>query len=161
MGSAAGALKAAATRVGLGTNEYQDRINKGLLWCTRCQAWHPAEAFAIDRSRVMRGRAGSCRQSISAAARSSYVPRERPAKGRRHVEARDDDRKQARRRVNYLVEIGHLPNPNTLACLDCGHEGVDRRHEYDHHRGYAPEHHEDVEPVCSRCHHTREAKRNG
>ena len=39
--------------------------------------------------------------------------------------------------------------------------GGDRRHEYDHHLGYASEHHEHVEPVCSACHHEREVVRNG
>lgn len=46
-----------------------------------------------------------------------------------------------------------------LACTDCGHRGDDRRHEYDHYLGYAAEHHEDVESVCSPCHHRREKNR--
>lgn len=160
MGSAEGALKAAATRTGLSVAEYLDRLNAGLLWCWRDQTWEPAEDFAVDRSRS-RGRAGSCRRSISDAARQSYERRERPAPGRRYVAARDDDRKQARRRVNHLVDAGVLPNPNTVPCTDCGHEGTDKRHEYDHHLGYEAEHHEHVEPVCTTCHHQREAARRG
>lgn len=61
-----GALKAAAARMGLGVNEYIDRLNAGLLYCWRCQGWHDAEEFGKDRSRV-RGRAASCRRSIAAA----------------------------------------------------------------------------------------------
>jgi hypothetical protein len=34
-----------------------------------------------------------------------------------------------------------------------------RRHEYDHYLGYAAEHHEHVQAVCSKCHHEREEKR--
>jgi 5-methylcytosine-specific restriction endonuclease McrA len=60
-----GALKAAATRVGLGVNEYVDRLNAGLLYCWRCQDWHDAEEFGKDASRA-RGRASSCRKSLSA-----------------------------------------------------------------------------------------------
>ena len=47
--------------------------------------------------------------------------------------------------------------------MDCGHEygSGERRHEYDHHLGYAAEHHEDVEAVCSKCHHAREDMRRG
>jgi 5-methylcytosine-specific restriction endonuclease McrA len=69
--------------------------------------------------------------------------------------ARGGDRKQARRRINYLVEKGRIPRPDDLACVDCGHKGEDRRHEYDHARGYSAEHQLDVEAVCSKCHHAR------
>ena len=54
-----------------------------------------------------------------------------------------------------------IPSPNEMPCVDCGHiwgEG-ERRHEYDHYRGYAAEHHETVEAVCSKCHHERERRR--
>lgn len=77
------------------------------------------------------------------------------------VPARDGDGRQARRRVNYLVETGLLAAPNTVPCADCGHvwrEG-EKRHEFDHYLGYAAEHHETVEVVCSSCHHRRESER--
>lgn len=35
----------------------------------------------------------------------------------------------------------------------------ERRHEYDHHRGYAAAHHLDVEPVCTLCHVKRDSMR--
>ena len=72
---------------------------------------------------------------------------------------RDGDRKQARQRINVEVRTGHRPHPNTLPCVDCGHvwRAGERRHEYDHHRGYAAEHHLDVVAVCTLCH----AKRDG
>lgn len=75
--------------------------------------------------------------------------------------ARDDDRVQARQRVNVEVRTGRRPHPNTLSCVDCGHVWAEgkRRHEYDHHLGYAAEHHLDVEPVCTRCHHARDDAR--
>lgn len=72
---------------------------------------------------------------------------------------RDGDRKQARQRVNVEVQHGRRPHPNKLPCVDCGHiwqEG-ERRHEYDHHLGYAPEHHLDVQAVCAKCHHARDS----
>jgi len=72
---------------------------------------------------------------------------------------RDGDKKQARHRVNVEVRTGRRPPPNALACADCGHMWApgERRHEYDHHLGYSPDHHLDVQPVCTRCH----AKRDG
>lgn len=74
---------------------------------------------------------------------------------------RDGDKEQARQRVNMDVRFGRRPHPNALPCVDCGHvwaEG-ERRHEYDHHRGYAAEHHLDVEAVCTTCHAARDSAR--
>ncbi len=73
--------------------------------------------------------------------------------------ALDGDRKQARHRVNVEVRTGYRPHPNTLPCVDCGHvwsEG-ERRHEYDHYKGYAAENHLTVEPVCTLCHAQRDS----
>lgn len=70
---------------------------------------------------------------------------------------RDGDKKQARQRINVEVRTGRRPHPNSLPCADCGHawsEG-ERRHEYDHHLGYAAEHHHSVESVCTTCHARR------
>lgn len=74
---------------------------------------------------------------------------------------RDGDREQARQRVNVEVRTGRRPHPNTLPCTDCGHEWAagERRHEYDHHLGYAAAHHMDVQAVCTTCHHLRDDKR--
>ena len=75
---------------------------------------------------------------------------------------RDGDREQARQRVNVEVRTGRRPHPNTLTCVDCAHawKPGERRHEYDHHRGYAAEHHHDVVPVCTTC-HARRARERG
>ena len=74
---------------------------------------------------------------------------------------RDGDKVQARQRVNVEVRTGRRPHPNTLACTDCGHawKPGERRHEYDHHLGYAAGHHLDVQPVCTRCHARRDSSR--
>ena len=52
-----------------------------------------------------------------------------------------------------------MPDPGGVPCTDCGHLGDDLRHEYDHYLGYAAEHHEDVQAVCSQCHHDRSDRR--
>lgn len=74
---------------------------------------------------------------------------------------RDGDRAQARQRVNVEVRTGRRPHPNVLPCVDCGHvwSPGERRHEYDHHLGYAAEHHYDVQPVCTTCHRARSDQR--
>lgn len=74
---------------------------------------------------------------------------------------RDGDKLQARQRINVEVRTGRRPHPNTLACVDCGHKWKkgERRHEYDHHNGYAAEHHLDVEPVCTLCHAKRDSEK--
>jgi hypothetical protein len=160
MGSAAGSLAAAANRVGLTVTEYQDRVNAGLRWCFRDQAWESAESFGKDSSRTD-GLARSCRRSTNAASRRNYLPKGRPKPGRRFAPARDGDKVQARRRIDHLINIGLLPDPNELPCSDCGHRTGpgERRHEYDHHLGYDAEHHEDVEAVCTTCHYARERER--
>jgi len=128
-------------------------------WCWACKTDHPRGAFGRDPSRPD-GRARRCLASRRVTTRK---PRTRFKRHGWLVEARDGDRRQARRRVNYLVEQGRLPPPNALPCADCGHAWTDgeRRHEYDHHRGYAAEHQLDVQAVCSSCHHAREEARRG
>lgn len=81
--------------------------------------------------------------------------------GSRRVPARDGDIRQAHDRINGLVRRGVIPRPADLPCTDCGQVWVPglSRHEYDHHLGYAAEHHESVQAVCSRCHHAREKSR--
>ncbi|WP_435251669.1 hypothetical protein [Streptomyces tendae] len=150
----------AAARLGMELTAYDAKVAAGEKWCTGCKAWHPRSAFPSDVSRTD-GLAARCRDFANRTARKKYVPKERQQPGRRRVEARSGDQKQARRRVNYLVDAGLLPAPNTQPCADCGHvwQPGERRHEYDHHRGYAPEHHEDVEAVCTTCHHAREDAR--
>jgi hypothetical protein len=157
-----GAIKTAAKHAGIPVDEYRRRIAAGLKKCTECREWKPTDDFAIDRSRSD-GLLARCRSCSSARGKRAYVPRKSPGvRGSRRVPLRDGDRRQARRRVNYLVEQGLIPRPGALPCTDCGHRVGDtaRRHEYDHHLGYAPEHHERVEAVCSVCHGAREAKRN-
>lgn len=68
---------------------------------------------------------------------------------------RTGDKQQARQRINVEVRTGYRPNPNSIACVDCGHLGDGRRHEYDHCLGYDAEHHGDVESVCTVCHYRR------
>lgn len=124
--------------------------------CGACQSPKPREAFARDSSRPD-GLTYLCRDCRNAKARSGYQPKPRRRRGWLKA-TRDGDKKQARRRVNYLVEQGRIPHPSTLACLDCGDLTTD--HEYDHARGYDGENQLYVEPVCIPCHHKREESRH-
>jgi hypothetical protein len=165
MGTALGAMKVAASHAGLELEAYRARVAGGERWCWSCRAWHQIDAFGRDKSRPD-GRDLRCRAS-----RSTGRPRGWHAKpainpltgkpGPLPSPGRDGDRLQARARVNHLVETGVMPHPNKLACTDCDHEWKpgERRHEYDHHRGYAARHHLDVQPVCTTCHHRREKDR--
>jgi hypothetical protein len=73
--------------------------------------------------------------------------------------AEKDEHKKARQTVNVAVRLGRLPRPNDLPCKDCGHIWTvgERRHEYDHYLGYAPEHWLDVQAVCTKCHAKRDS----
>ncbi len=156
-----GALKIAAQKVGMSEQEYLSRLSQGEKWCTGCKEWHLQDAFAVDRSRGD-GLTASCRTYRNSKSRQEYQPKPRPMKGRSFVPARDGDRLQARRRINYFVEAGLLPHPNDLPCAYCGDvwEANKPRHEYHHHKGYAAEHHEDIVVVCTACHRREEHGKN-
>ena len=157
----AGAAKARASSLGISVEAYQSRVSSGEKWCTRCKDWHSRSAFGSDSSRLD-GLTASCREAKAALQRSTYVPTGGAGRPRGWlVPSRPGDKKQARRRVNYLVEQGRIPHPNDLPCVDCGHlwRPGERRHEYDHHKGYCAKHQLSVESVCSACHHRRENER--
>lgn len=155
-----GALKIAAKKAGVEVSFYMSEMKAGKKWCTLCRDWHARSAFGKDSTR-WDGLVPSCRQSKNQFSRVNYQPQPPLPKGRKIIPARDGDRKQARRRINYFVELGLFAHPNMLPCADCGHEWTDgaKRHEYDHYLGYAAENQEKVQPVCSTCHHKREVAR--
>lgn len=160
MGSMLGVLKIAAKKAGVTFEVYQEKLRLGLKWCGLCRIFHPLDDFVSDTSRYD-GRSARCRNSRNQRSKELYVPRPGPDPGRSFVPARHGDKKQARRRVNYLVEAGLIPRPSSLPCHDCGQVWAPRRrrHEYDHYLGYAAEHHEDVQCVCTSCHRNRESRR--
>lgn len=156
-GSPAGAIKTAAARIGVMLTEYEQRVAAGAKWCGNCRDWHDRGAFATDASRGD-GLAAQCRMSINTRSRAAYVRKGPPERyGPAPLPARNGDRRQARQRVNVLVRTGRLPRPNDLPCVDCGHIWApgERRHEYDHYRGYTAAEHLSVQEVCSSCHHRR------
>lgn len=51
MGSAAGARKVAAARIGVPLAEYDARVMRGEKWCMACKRWHLRKAFGRDASR--------------------------------------------------------------------------------------------------------------
>lgn len=160
MGSALGALKRVAARIGMTVSEYQDRIKNGEKWCCGCKAWHSRESFGVDRTRSD-GLDPTCHQARKDQHKRTYVARPRRSKkGSFFAPTRDGDRIQARSRVNQAVNSGLIPDPNDLPCTDCGHVfGDDMDHEYDHYMGYGAANQLDVQPVCTRCHGKREMGR--
>ena len=144
MGSALGVEKTAATRVGISLEEYRAHVAGGERWCTGCRAWHPTADFHLDRARGSRLKA-KCK---------------RWHRGRPWIPA-DPEHRMAREAVRQAIRDGLIPPPNAVACIDCGHvwQPGQRRHEYDHARGYATEHRLDVVAVCTTCHADREKTR--
>jgi hypothetical protein len=67
-------LKIEAARAGVTAQEYLTRLSQGLLYCYRCQDWHPEDAFPADNRRHS-GRAGSCNRAIRAAVRQDLAGR--------------------------------------------------------------------------------------
>jgi hypothetical protein len=149
----------AAKRIGVPVDEYVALRRSGLKWCTACKAWHTTSAFGSDRDRGD-GLTSRCLESKRVVVRVLHF-RDGRKKGWLRP-ARDGDKLQARRRVNYLVEQGRIPNPSKLPCTDCSKvfDGT-HRHEYDHFLGYSGDHQLYVEPVCTTCHRKREESRRG
>src|SRR5437867_717404 len=93
--------------------------------CRGCSEGKPLAAFSPTKAR--------CKDCRNVGHRRAYVPKARPLRsGPPPDEPRDGDKKQARKRVNQMVLWGRLPRPSDVPCFDCGHRGLDRRHEYDH-----------------------------
>lgn len=147
-----GALKVAAKNRGITYSDYLEKIKEGLKWCSGCKQWHDYSAFGLDATRSD-GLSASCLKYRRLFYKKSYTPKKRKSKkGSRFVKVRDGDRKQARSRVNHLVEIGLFPSPNSLKCSICNNTRPSKRNEYHHHNGYGRRHHEDVIVMCSSCH---------
>ena len=149
-----GALKVAAKKLGLSLDDYLQHIRNFEKWCSICKKWHGINTFGKDITRGD-GLVPACRDSRNKKLRDKYTPKPRK-RGRRFANARNGDKFQARGRTNYLINIGLLPSPNDLPCVDCGdiYDGK-ARHEYDHYLGYTEDNHDEVEAVCSKCHHKR------
>ena len=155
MGSATGAMKIAAGRLGLSVEDYAAQRSAKQKHCFRCRTWKPVDQFYMDASRGD-GRAARCIVCHNRSNRDSYAPipvHLRLPLGPARGERRCGDKQQARSRINHDVKLGLRPNPNDLHCAHCGHKGDDQRHEYHHHMGYGAAHHYDVLPLCAACHH--------
>lgn len=163
-GRALGVLKVAARKAGVSFEEYQLRRAGGQKWCLRCKCWHPVARFGLDASRYdgLNASCGLGRRRFHADTYVATPEDQRKPMGPPAHAPRAGDKAQARHYINLQVRKGMRPHPNLLPCTDCGHNWIphQKRHEYDHHLGYAAEHHGDVQPVCTRCHAARERARS-
>ena len=144
MGSAEGALRTASARVGIPVAEYQARVDAGEKWCIGCKDWHSRSNFQRDRTRGD----GLKARCVAACRGQKRFPR-------------GAAQEAAHKAVEVAVRFRRISRANDLPCTDCGDEWApgERRHEYDHYLGYAPEHRLDVQPVCTTCHADRERAR--
>ncbi len=151
-----GAIKAAAAKLNITPEEWKMRRGRDEKWCCGCKEWHHISAFRKDRSRGD-GLTAACAEFSNIRNRATYKPKPRARPGRQFVQPRNDDKKQARRRVNHLVDEGLLSRPNSLPCAACGHkwEPGEKRHEMHHHQGYGCDSHEKIVILCSTCHHKK------
>lgn len=150
-----GGAKAAATKLKIYVEEYQQKINSGFKWCSHCRSFKPQILFNKSSR-------NKCQICSRAADRRRYKPvpiEERKPRGFVPHPPRDGDKQQARNRVNRMVRNGKLPRAQAVPCTDCGHIGRDILHEYDHYLGYAAINHLEVQCVCVPCHNEREQRR--
>ena len=66
----------------------------------------------------------------------------------KRLKARHPERVKAHSAVNNTIAIGKLPRANTKLCHCCPKPAQ----QYQHYKGYKPEHWLDVVPVCIKCH---------
>jgi hypothetical protein len=155
-----GAFKTAAAKLGIPFEEYVTEIEAGKKNCIDCRLWKDRGDFYPDSSR-WDGVAAKCQKCSATRHKQAYIPPPVQDFGRPGPDPKpytgtgeaESDRVKARELVNKEVAKGRRPDPNDLFCVKCGHKDSDRRHEYHHHMGYAPEHVFDVLPLCSACHH--------
>jgi hypothetical protein len=150
------AKKSAAKRLGIPIENYLEKINLNFKWCSVCQSWVTMDNFNQNRN-ALDGKDKICRECRRLADKSRYKQVEQ--RKLRSKPPRDGDKKQARNTVGSAVRCGKIPPAITLPCFDCGHIGGDRKHEYDHYKGYAGTNHLDVQCVCVPCHAKREKQR--
>jgi hypothetical protein len=156
-----GGVKIAAAKLGISTEQYQKNVKSGLKWCFSCQTWLKVSLFNQNKN-ARDGKDNRCRSCRRAFDRKRYQPIPidiRKSRGFSTKPGRDGDKTQARNRVNYAVTRNRLPHARNIPCVDCGHLGPDRLHEYDHYKGYDAVNHLEVECVCVPCHVDRERKR--
>jgi hypothetical protein len=159
-----GNLKIAAKKLGISFDQYQRNIDSSLKWCYACKKWLHIDSFCKNK-RAYDGKNNCCRDCRRSLEKERYgrysrVPKEeRKPRGSLPKPSRDGDKKQARAKVNYAVERQRMPRANTVPCFDCGHIGSDKKHEYDHYKGYDAVNHLEVQCVCVPCHLKREKLR--
>jgi hypothetical protein len=150
-----GAKKVASKLIGCTLDEYNKMVSSGHKWCTGCKQWHLITKFGKDSTRLD-GLSCSCFDYRKTLYQRKHVKKIRVSKkGSRFSIPRNGDKKQARARVNHLIELGILEKPSSLPCSDCGHTCKgDMRHEY-HHESYDVDHQEIVVVLCTSCHTKR------
>lgn len=124
--------------------------------CAKCKASKDCGEFSPNRNRKD-GLHNWCRE-CSRAYRREYEkthPRPYATVRKREYDFGQKLHIRARRRVNGAVEKGTLPPIHERLCMDCG----GRAQQYDHYKGYEPEHWLDVQPVCFPCSNKRDIKR--
>lgn len=155
-----GAAKIQAKRIGVTLAFFLEQRANGIKWCRKCKDWRELSCFNKDAARSD-GLAVYCRTHRHVEVRQPWRPRPNPLTGKpgpAPLPPRDGDKAQARHRINVEVRTGRRVHPNTLPCVDCGHTYLpgERRHEYDHYKGYTAAHHYDVQAVCTLCHAQRD-----
>lgn len=129
--------------------------------CRSCNRTLPLSAFN-KRSGYGQGRQGCCRlcgqkkrkawyekqgRSVIRAWHGTEGGKQKHRAIAKRYYAKHADKIKARSAVAHAIEAGTLPKASSLKC-QCGQQAS----EYHHHKGYSPDVHLDVLPVCVACH---------
>ena len=161
-GAKKAAIRKTASKAGISVEQYLANEKFGMKWCTDCESFVDQDYFYDTSSRGRARKHSYCKSCSRIRSKRANDLRLSTSEefSKRETFPRDGDKKQARYRVNREVHKGNLPHAQTVACIDCGHVGSDKKHHYDHYLGYAGINHLAVECVCVSCHQKRERQRN-
>lgn len=124
--------------------------------CTICKETKQKNEFYQYKSRKdgYSSYCKSCKKEMKKNYMSTKDYKDSRKKSRMKYRGKYPERRQADNAVYRAVQRGELPKVSSLSCEVCGTQAE----EYHHYKGYDPEHHLDVLPLCVQCHREEDKK---
>ena len=117
--------------------------------CPKCKTFNPTSKFDKDRTKKdgYHSACKDCVRTYKQGYRQTEKGKESQKRRSEKKRAKFPKRIKARQILNYAVQRGKIPRPESINCA-CKQPAK----EYHHHKGYEPEHWLDVVALCSKCH---------
>lgn len=126
--------------------------------CSKCKQIQPLSEFNKDKYKKD-GLYSSCRKCQNIYHRKAFLKWQKTEKGKKAMaeyRERNPVKTKARRRVNDAIKCNRMLPATHFNCFFCDEPAK----QYHHHKGYKPQYHFDVIPVCFMCHRINHLKLN-